>query len=329
MRLMCSSVAASVRTTKTKIVSTGTRLCAQTGSRSESDDEHEARRVAGADEGGGQRGLDRPRERLVGRLGEDEQRHGRERGEHGEGAEQDPHPAVQACGGRAAPRGSAGQGSRGPPARIGPPCTDCGAATIEPPAARALSSPFRPRRVSVALDSASDDPVQPGRQEGLVAGADPRARRSRARPSRPPTAGCASSSPRRWRSWRPSGRAVRAAITPAAAHAGDVRAGVAGPSAPRALPRLPGPERRLRRHLRRAVRLDRPRHGRSRGWRTSTSCPAGKPRLLYVRRAAPGREPRLDELIVRMQAESGSSTTPYDDPERARPSGWPTTSPSC
>ncbi|MET0765132.1 MAG: DUF4062 domain-containing protein [Blastococcus sp.] len=41
---------------------------------------------------------------------------------------------------------------------------------------------------------------------------------------------------------------------------------------------------------------------------------AGKPRLLYVRRTAPGREPRLDSLIVRMQAESGSSTTPYDDP---------------
>ncbi|WP_167760609.1 DUF4062 domain-containing protein [Blastococcus sp. CT_GayMR16] len=41
---------------------------------------------------------------------------------------------------------------------------------------------------------------------------------------------------------------------------------------------------------------------------------SGKPRLLYVRRTAPGREPRLDELIVRIQAESGSSTTPYDDP---------------
>jgi predicted ATPase len=41
---------------------------------------------------------------------------------------------------------------------------------------------------------------------------------------------------------------------------------------------------------------------------------AGKPRLLYVRRTAPDREPRLDDLIVRIQAESGSSTTPYDDP---------------
>ncbi|WP_167762088.1 DUF4062 domain-containing protein [Blastococcus sp. CT_GayMR20] len=39
-----------------------------------------------------------------------------------------------------------------------------------------------------------------------------------------------------------------------------------------------------------------------------------KPRLLYVKRTAPQREPRLDDLIVRMQAESGSSTTPYDDP---------------
>jgi predicted ATPase len=40
------------------------------------------------------------------------------------------------------------------------------------------------------------------------------------------------------------------------------------------------------------------------------------PRLLYVRRAAPGREHRLDELISRMQAESGVSTTPYDSPEQ-------------
>lgn len=41
----------------------------------------------------------------------------------------------------------------------------------------------------------------------------------------------------------------------------------------------------------------------------------GRPRLLYVRRSAPGRDPRLEALIARMQAESGSSTTPYDDPE--------------
>ncbi|SOD94449.1 ATP-binding protein [Blastococcus haudaquaticus] len=40
---------------------------------------------------------------------------------------------------------------------------------------------------------------------------------------------------------------------------------------------------------------------------------AGRPRLLYVRRVAPGREPRLDALITRIQAESGASTTPYDD----------------
>ncbi|MGY1660788.1 ATP-binding protein [Geodermatophilus sp. SYSU D00705] len=41
-----------------------------------------------------------------------------------------------------------------------------------------------------------------------------------------------------------------------------------------------------------------------------------KPRLLYVRRGAPRREPRLAELITRIQAESGASTTPYDDPEQ-------------
>jgi predicted ATPase len=40
---------------------------------------------------------------------------------------------------------------------------------------------------------------------------------------------------------------------------------------------------------------------------------AGRPRLLYVRRTAPGREPRLDALITRMQADSGASTTPYED----------------
>jgi predicted ATPase len=40
---------------------------------------------------------------------------------------------------------------------------------------------------------------------------------------------------------------------------------------------------------------------------------AGLPRLLYVRRTAPAREPRLAELITRMQAESGASTSFYDD----------------
>src|SRR4051794_6347542 len=39
----------------------------------------------------------------------------------------------------------------------------------------------------------------------------------------------------------------------------------------------------------------------------------GMPRLLYVRRNAPTRESRLAELITRMQAESGASTTPYED----------------
>ncbi|MGK5111143.1 MULTISPECIES: ATP-binding protein [unclassified Geodermatophilus] len=43
---------------------------------------------------------------------------------------------------------------------------------------------------------------------------------------------------------------------------------------------------------------------------------AGMPRLLYLRRDAPGREPRLTELITRIQAEGGASTTPYEDPEQ-------------
>src|SRR3954468_680638 len=41
---------------------------------------------------------------------------------------------------------------------------------------------------------------------------------------------------------------------------------------------------------------------------------AGLPRLLYVRRSAPAREPRLDELIARMQSNGDVSTTFYDDP---------------
>jgi predicted ATPase len=40
---------------------------------------------------------------------------------------------------------------------------------------------------------------------------------------------------------------------------------------------------------------------------------AGLPRLLYVRRSAPGREPRLARLIARMQHEGTASTTLYDD----------------
>jgi predicted ATPase len=39
----------------------------------------------------------------------------------------------------------------------------------------------------------------------------------------------------------------------------------------------------------------------------------GMPRLLYVRRCAPAREPRLSDLITRMQAEGGASTVFYDD----------------
>src|SRR3954453_15921456 len=41
---------------------------------------------------------------------------------------------------------------------------------------------------------------------------------------------------------------------------------------------------------------------------------AGIPRLLFGPRRAPGREPRLQQLIDRMQAEGDASTTFYDDP---------------
>jgi len=42
---------------------------------------------------------------------------------------------------------------------------------------------------------------------------------------------------------------------------------------------------------------------------------AGLPRLVYVRRDAPNREPRLTALIERIWSEGGVSTTPYRDPE--------------
>jgi predicted ATPase len=42
---------------------------------------------------------------------------------------------------------------------------------------------------------------------------------------------------------------------------------------------------------------------------------AGMPRLLYVKTPAPGRDPRLQELIERIWADSGASTTPYRDAE--------------
>jgi predicted ATPase len=41
---------------------------------------------------------------------------------------------------------------------------------------------------------------------------------------------------------------------------------------------------------------------------------AGLPRLVYVRSWAPAREPRLEELIERIQTDGGVSTTSYDDP---------------
>src|ERR671939_1322040 len=39
------------------------------------------------------------------------------------------------------------------------------------------------------------------------------------------------------------------------------------------------------------------------------------PRLLYVKTPAPGRDPRLQDLIERIWADSGASTTPYRDAE--------------
>ncbi|CCH87486.1 ATPase-like protein [Modestobacter italicus] len=45
---------------------------------------------------------------------------------------------------------------------------------------------------------------------------------------------------------------------------------------------------------------------------------AGMPRLVYVRRSAPARDPRLGALIDRVQAEGGVSTTAYDDPAQLR-----------
>ncbi|WP_216870531.1 ATP-binding protein [Modestobacter excelsi] len=45
---------------------------------------------------------------------------------------------------------------------------------------------------------------------------------------------------------------------------------------------------------------------------------AGMPRLVYVRRSAPARDPRLSALIDRMQAAGDVSTSSYDDPASLR-----------
>ena len=103
----------------------------------------------------------------------------------------------------------------------------------------------------------------------------------------------------------------------------------AAPAA-RALPRLPGPERRLRRHLRRAVRLDRPRHGHLRAGgrvravgRASRGCSTSGA-------TAPDREPRLDDADRRAsRPRAASSTDALRRPRASSPSGSPTTSPSC
>ena len=147
----------------------------------------------------------------------------------------------------------------GPRAR----CVDtaCRAATIEPPptgACHRLSrSAGRPRGPRLRQRRSGRARTAGGPRDRSGSGA----RRRLAcvhRDARPPVA--------RLRLLDPGGAGGRAGgrpggDRPAAAHAGHVRAGVADPPAPRALPRLPGPERRLRRHLRRALRLDGPRHG--------------------------------------------------------------------
>ena len=50
---------------------------------------------------------------------------------------------------------------------------------------------------------------------------------------------------------------------------------------------------------------------------------AGMPRLVYVRRSAPARDPRLSALIERVQAEGGVSTTALSRPMRMGPSRMP------
>ena len=140
-----------------------------------------------------------------------------------------------------------------------------------------------------------------------------RGRTARAATSRPPTGGCGSSSPPRSRSWRPSGppsgrRSRRLRLTPIMFELGS-----------RAHP----PRQLYRAYLEQSdvfVGI----YGERYGWiapdmpisglEDEFELSSGKPRLVYVRRTAPDREPRLDDLIVRIQAESGSSTVPFDGP---------------
>ena len=112
-----------------------------------------------------------------------------------------------------------------------------------------------------------------------------------------------------------------------AARARHVRARRPPASAPRPLPLLPRAERRLRRHLRRELRLGRPRRGglRPRGRvqpRPRRRCPSSS-----TSRRPTHRDERLNELIARIQRRRHRRLPPL--PHRRRPRGpaSPATSP--
>ena len=93
------------------------------------------------------------------------------------------------------------------------------------------------------------------------------------------------------------------------------------------LPLLPRPVRCVRRHLLAALRVGRTRHGDL--WARGRARPLdGLPRLVYVKRPAPDMEPRLAEMLDRLEDEDTASYKPFRDAAELHASSW-TIWPSC
>ena len=259
------------------------------------DDERAAGDVGGAEEGGGQRRLDRPGEEPVGGLGPDEQRRHRERGQDAERDEQHPHRAQH----RDVVDGRRFHGSRvhhvdavrrHVPILMIRHRSPTGCEIMTETRTTTQTPPDVPRRAA--------RPAGPGLR--LL---DPQRARRRAR-----------------------GRAGRDHAAPA--DAGHVRARRPAAPAARALPVLPRPERRLRRHLRRELRLGRPgRRDLGSGGRVPAGRRPAEAPLHQDARAAPRaaahRAHRAD-----LDRSPASRRRPTGTPSSSGSSS-PTTSPSC
>ena len=94
---------------------------------------------------------------------------------------------------------------------------------------------------------------------------------------------------------------------------GAVRARRPRPSAPQPVPLVPRAEPRVRRHLLGALRVGRARRWTCRASRTSTCWPGRSRSSMYVKRPAPGREARLDELLDRIRSDDDVSYKAFAD----------------